>query len=918
MRKVFVATLIIIVSIIGISYKIENNDLLRVDIYYPQLNSNAEVNPNGSYINFLIKVDLEGYAALPYIGRKHIAGLEISEVEDMLQKAISKFLPKSIVAVSLERPGPQYVFIQGAVNLTINLSNVPKNLRKLVYILGMATSNKTVILKNIKIIRHSKIENVNVSKFYETGDPKYNPDISPGDVIYLPTPKTVGIFGMVKKPGIYQMNTDTTLLQLLSQAGVDLDFKKIKTIKIYRGNSCITLHKYDEEIFTQKLEDNDVVYIEPYKVISIYIMGAISKNINIYESEKPDLRKLLSLAGFNISNGTRWQITIIRVDEKLKYNVSKLEDIPNIPLKDGDIVMLTNVEPVKVYVNVYNSSKGGLVIFDNMESPDLKTLLYKLNINDNNLGIFVTRKEKTYYIKVENVLFNKENFNLKNFDYIYITPFAYGKITVTGIVNGAFGLLEKEENLKDFLLRTQILRDLTTVEKVVVIRNNQIFSFKVKDILSNNARFNIRDNDVIRLIPIISKVVYVRGDLNTAVYFSKDEPINKQTLLSKLNIKEDQVLELSGQFEDKGIVNIRLKNPINVFLYSEVLKSGEYNFDWNEPKTLKHLFAKAGISKLLEDEKLVIEVYRDDKMVYSKTILAKDLPNLDFTLQNNDFVKIYYDQIKITVLGSVPKQGIYYLPKGSTLRDLILKIGGISANRSSLQLIRNGTVKNYNIKLHSLPKDALQDNDTIIFRESDDQFVYVLGDVDTPGPVYTAGEPTNLLKILSLSGGLRNWGVKRSVRILTPDGKEKVYDMNFEILSKIVLKGGEIVYVIPSFFNRVYVLGAVARPSVVYMDDETTLLDVIMRAGGFSKMAVKSKVYVFRGGTDGPVEVYDMSWIDKKAIGKNPKLKPGDIVFVPDNPIVSITDMISIINGMISFVNNSINLYKNVNSIMGQ
>jgi len=91
-----------------------------------------------------------------------------------------------------------------------------------------------------------------------------------------------------------------------------------------------------------------------------------------------------------------------------------------------------------------------------------------------------------------------------------------------------------------------------------------------------------------------------------------------------------------------------------------------------------------------------------------------------------------------------------------------------------------------------------------------------------------------------------------------------------------------------------------------------------MRAGGFGKTAVKDKVYVFRGGIKGTIEIYDMSWIDAGKVGKNPELNPGDIVYVPDNPIVSVLDMMSIISGMISFVNNSIDLYNRVNDLMGE
>lgn len=91
----------------------------------------------------------------------------------------------------------------------------------------------TADLRNIRITHRgekgARIETVNLSKYFDTGDEKLLPKVRPGDVIYVPdknkdyldqpVSKTVRVLGSVAKPARYQFNDDMTLLDLLAEAG---------------------------------------------------------------------------------------------------------------------------------------------------------------------------------------------------------------------------------------------------------------------------------------------------------------------------------------------------------------------------------------------------------------------------------------------------------------------------------------------------------------------------------------------------------------------------------------------------------------------------------------------------------------------------------------------------------------------------
>ena len=88
-------------------------------------------------------------------------------------------------------------------------------------------------LRNIRVAkrgqRGAQVINVNLSRYFQTGDEALLPRVRPGDVIYvpslsrenvdMPSSQTVRLLGAVGKPGRYPFNDSLTLLDLLADAG---------------------------------------------------------------------------------------------------------------------------------------------------------------------------------------------------------------------------------------------------------------------------------------------------------------------------------------------------------------------------------------------------------------------------------------------------------------------------------------------------------------------------------------------------------------------------------------------------------------------------------------------------------------------------------------------------------------------------
>lgn len=89
---------------------------------------------------------------------------------------------------------------------------------------------------------------------------------------------------------------------------------------------------------------------------------------------------------------------------------------------------------------------------------------------------------------------------------------------------------------------------------------------------------------------------------------------------------------------------------------------------------------------------------------------------------------------------------------------------------------------------------------------------------------------------------------------------------------------------------QIYVLGEVNKPGKYPLKSKTTLLQGITVAGGFTTMAARNKIVVFRFTKDGEGQTklkasYD-DIVVRDGASQNIELKPGDQIVVPSETMV--------------------------------
>jgi len=185
---------------------------------------------------------------------------------------------------------------------------------------------------------------------------------------------------------------------------------------------------------------------------------------------------------------------------------------------------------------------------------------------------------------------------------------------------------------------------------------------------------------------------------------------------------------------------------------------------------------------------------------------------------------------------------------------------------------------------------------------------FVLGDVAIPKE-YAYKRPINLLEAINTAGGLRvdtrytqatigaQGQLTKAFIIRQVDGRRNVlaYDLTGlstpgEHPSQAPVLPGDVVYV-PEGVNLVYVVGEVHSPQVYPLIEGMTLLELLARAGGpVEEVARMRSIVLFRKLEGGQTEA---QLIDVRRVlqtGYSPKLEPGDIIYVPRNPLVRLHD----------------------------
>lgn len=264
-----------------------------------------------------------------------------------------------------------------------------------------------------------------------------------------------------------------------------------------------------------------------------------------------------------------------------------------------------------------------------------------------------------------------------------------------------------------------------------------------------------------------------------------------------------------------------------------------------------------------------------------------------------------YKSKKVLILGEAEKPGAYPLTGETTVLEVISQAGGLSKNsgkqlvlvRPQQRIASAGQTLPAGTTIRRLNIDKVQAGDTsenIQVEDGDTIFIpkansfFALGEVTKPG-AYALEKETTILEAVTIAGGFTNKAATVGTKVIRklPDGGQETLSVDLSgavpAVRDFKIQDGDTVLVPRG--NTFFVFGEVKKPGDYQLEKDTTVLEGISVAGGFTDKAAPGRTKIIRSTPKGQetIEV-DMNEIIKR--GRREKsipLKENDVIVVPES-----------------------------------
>jgi len=393
------------------SYIVGPGDILSVNIW------------TSPPLNFLVQVTVEGTVIIPTVGEVKVAGRTLSDAKkEMMQKIRAKYISGEI-SVTLVAPRTFYITITGyaprdekykvrsidRVSNALALAFQPIDTFRIERRILMADS---VNFRKIQLRRNGAILNVDLRKYFATGDDKYNPYLLEGDWLILQRrdPNSfVSIYGAVNKPGSYEFVEGDKLRDIIEIAGGTLESADIERIEISR---------LDEQ---GKIKEK--IYVNFKDILNGSVEDiSLERNDRIFVPEKRTLKQ-------------DYKVTITgEVKRPGTYPISRNGTMLSQILKEAQLTEYADVANVLVISGGVNNPIAvridtllPLLLLKNFVFPSSDSLYFSYEVD-------VLKSLKFKSIDAERVISGLEDYELQDGNLIYVPP-RYNFVYVFGQVN---------------------------------------------------------------------------------------------------------------------------------------------------------------------------------------------------------------------------------------------------------------------------------------------------------------------------------------------------------------------------------------------------------------------------------------------------------------------------------------------------
>lgn len=370
------------------------------------------------------------------------------------------------------------------------------------------------------------------------------------------------------------------------------------------------------------------------------------------------------------------------------------------------------------------------------------------------------------------------------------------------------------------------------------------------------------------------------------------------------------------------------KSSLRVF--GEVSTQG--SFSWKEGMRVMDAIMRAGgVTRYAGVEQIKVLMPGEPRTFNLKHFTETNDEQLNFLLPREAtiFVPAAVEQVKmgkrvVYAMGEIAKPGAYETQSGASFFDILANAGGPTrfANTKQVRIIRsNGKVDTFDLSDYTengrgsipamgggdaifIPEKTSDGEQKSWLRTPSERVVRVMGSVRAPGRIEWSDE-MSILDLLAQVGGPNEKADISKVQILGGDGKPLQFNLQ-EFLDKGGLASalpkltGNTTISVPELpqsptderatwtrlgvDRAIHVFGSVGKPGRYAITPEMSFIDLLSACDGPTTNADLLNIRInHRGeGHDRPEKVNIARYFETGDDSLLPKVRPGDVVFVPD------------------------------------
>lgn len=276
-----------------------------------------------------IPIQRDGSINIPEIGKVVISGMSIENATNLIVKKIetayigvNAFVTLSevrdiqiIVAGNVFNPGPYTLNGNSNVFHGLVASGGPSELGS---------------FRSIDLIRNEEvIESIDLYNIFIFGKPAFGTRLRSGDIIFInKTEKLNGIYGGVKRPGVYELNKNEKVEDLIFFANgfkPEADLSNIVK-EVFSAGVVQNIQIDLKDIKNEILDDGGNIFVRSYPIRKVQITGAVNNPGTFTLNEGDKLSDLIERAGGYLPNAYQFG-GVLENEQALNANIYARDEL---------------------------------------------------------------------------------------------------------------------------------------------------------------------------------------------------------------------------------------------------------------------------------------------------------------------------------------------------------------------------------------------------------------------------------------------------------------------------------------------------------------------------------------------------------------------------------------------------------------